>query len=210
MCTFLRFIQVILCPSGHNLFLMTQIVPEHFQEIHNLRLIIHQGQHDDTECVLKLCMLVKLVQNNIGIGIPSQLNTNTHTFPVGVVIDCCNSVYFLVPYKFCHLLYQTGFIDHIRQLGDNDLALAVGECLYICNCPHFDFSASCAVSLLNPPCTEDHSSGWEIGSFYNRQDLLQLGFPVLLNDIVNDPYYSRNNLPQIMGWYIGCHTYCDT
>ena len=183
---------------------------KHFQKVHDLRLIVHQCQHDNAECILKLCVLVKLVQDHIGIGIPSQLNTDTHAFPVGMVVNGRNSVYFLIPYKFCHLLDQTRFIDHIGQFCDNDLALAVGQCLNICDSPHFDLSAACAVSLLDSPCTQDHGSCWKIRPFYNGQDFLQLSVPVFFNNIVNDSYNSRNNLPQIVGRYIGSHTNSNT
>ena len=58
MSSLLCFIQVILCSSCHNIFLMTQVVLQHLKKIHNLRLIINERQHDHTKCILKLCMFI--------------------------------------------------------------------------------------------------------------------------------------------------------
>ena len=38
-----------------------------------LWLVVHQGQHNHTECILQLGMLEKLVQDNIGIGVPDAV-----------------------------------------------------------------------------------------------------------------------------------------
>ena len=46
----------------------------HIQQIHNFRLIVDQRQHDHTKSILQLCMLVQLIQNNIGIGILTKLD----------------------------------------------------------------------------------------------------------------------------------------
>ena len=59
---------------------MFQIMIQDFQKTHNLRLIIDQGKHDHTKGILKLCMLVQLVQNDIRIHISSQFDADTHTF----------------------------------------------------------------------------------------------------------------------------------
>ena len=59
---------------------MFQIMVQDFQKAHNLRLIIDQCKHDHTKCILKLCMLVKLVQNDIRVHISSQFDADTHTF----------------------------------------------------------------------------------------------------------------------------------
>ena len=80
------FVQIIFCSSGYYIFLMSQIVFQHFFQIHNLWLIINKSQHDHTESILQLCMFIQLIQDNIGICVFSQINTNTHTFTAGVIV----------------------------------------------------------------------------------------------------------------------------
>ena len=85
MIPFFRFVQIISRPSGHHFFLMSDIVRQHVKKIHDLRFIIHQRQHDNAEGILKLCMLVQLIQDHVGIGILAQFYHDTHTFTVRLI-----------------------------------------------------------------------------------------------------------------------------
>ena len=58
MSPFFCFIQLVFCPTRDNLFLMLQVMIQHFQDIHNLGLIIDKSQHDDSEGILELRMFV--------------------------------------------------------------------------------------------------------------------------------------------------------
>ena len=104
---------------------MFQVISQHIQQIHDLRLIVDQRQHDHTKSILKLCMLVQLIQNNIGIGILTKLNNHADTFTVGFITDICDTVDLFQFYQLSNLDDQIGLIDHIWQFGGNDLALTV-------------------------------------------------------------------------------------
>ena len=56
MISLLRFIQLILRAAGDHFLLMLQVIVEHLQDVHDLRLIIHQREHDDSESILQLCV----------------------------------------------------------------------------------------------------------------------------------------------------------
>ena len=58
MSSLFCFIQLVFCPTRDNLFLILQIMIQHFQDIHNLGLIIDKSQHDDSEGILELRMFV--------------------------------------------------------------------------------------------------------------------------------------------------------
>ena len=124
MRTFLCFIQIVLCSSCHNIFLMCKIMFEHLRERQYLRLkaSVHcyQTQHDHTKGILKLCMLVQLIQDYIGIGIFTKIDTDTHTFTAGMVIQVCDSIDFLVSYKLGNLFDQTGLINKIWKFRNDN------------------------------------------------------------------------------------------
>ena len=95
MISFLCFVQIIFGSSGNDIFLMLQVISQHIQQIHDLRLIVDQRQHDHTKSILQLCMLVQLIQNNIGIGILTKFDNYADTFTVRLISDICDTVDFL-------------------------------------------------------------------------------------------------------------------
>jgi len=103
---------------------MCKIIFKHFRKCQYLRLkasvYSHQTQHDHTKGILKLCMLVQLIQDYIGIGIFAKVNTDTHALTAGMVIQVCDSVDFLVSYKLSDLFDQTGFINKIWKFRNDN------------------------------------------------------------------------------------------
>ena len=97
---------------------------EHLRERQYLRLkasvYCYQAQHDNAKSILKLCMLVQLIQDYICIGIFAEIDTDTHTFTAGMVIQVCDSVDFLVSYKLSDLFDQTGFINKIWKFRNDN------------------------------------------------------------------------------------------
>ncbi|MMZ66910.1 hypothetical protein D1872_294440 [compost metagenome] len=69
MCTGFSLPKLKLGSSTDNLNLMLQIVIEHFAQIQNFRLFIHDGQHIDPESRLHRCMLVQIVKHNVWIHV---------------------------------------------------------------------------------------------------------------------------------------------
>ena len=92
MVSLLRLVQIILCSPGYYLFLIAQVMYHHIKKAHDLRLIIYQSKHNDTEGVLKLRVFIKLIQNDIRIGILSQLNDNSDSFTVGLIADIRDAI----------------------------------------------------------------------------------------------------------------------
>ena len=96
MVSLFGLVQVILSPSGHDIFLMTQIVHQHIFDVHDFGLVIHQGKHCDAEGILELCMFEELVQNDVGVCIVPELNDHSHSFAVRLVAQIGNSLDLLI------------------------------------------------------------------------------------------------------------------
>ena len=76
----LRFIEIILSPSCDDILLMLQVTDQDFFQIQNLGLAVYKGQIVDAKGILQLSMLVKLVENDICIGITPDFDTDLHAF----------------------------------------------------------------------------------------------------------------------------------
>ena len=94
-------------------------------------------------------MFKQTVKDDIRIGIPAQLNTDSHTGTVRFIPYFCNTVYFFIFYKLCNLLNESRFIDHVRKLGNHNSLFSVGHRLDIRNGTDFNLSASRPVCLAD-------------------------------------------------------------
>ena len=52
MGTFSCFVQIVLGSSGHNIFLMCQVMFQDLHQVHDFRLVVDQCQHDHAEGIL--------------------------------------------------------------------------------------------------------------------------------------------------------------
>ena len=145
MVSFLGLVQVIAGPSGHHILLMADIVQKHVQKVHDLWLVVDQGQHNNAEGVLKLGMLEELVQYYVGIGVVSEFNDHPHAFPVGFVSQVGNAFDLFILDQFRDLLDQVGLVDQVGKLRHHDPALAVSHGLDIRHSPGNDLAPACPV-----------------------------------------------------------------
>ena len=74
MSPLLCLVQIILRPSGDDILLVFQIILKDLDKVQHLWLAVHQCQHDDAERILQLRMHIQPVQDNIRIGILSDIN----------------------------------------------------------------------------------------------------------------------------------------
>ena len=106
---------------------MGEVIVKDFLQIENPRPPVHQRQHDDAEAVLHLGMLIQLIQNDIGVGVPAQLHDDAHPAAIRFIPERRDAFDGLVPHQFRDLFHQAGFVHLIRELGDDDLRLAAGH-----------------------------------------------------------------------------------
>ena len=188
-----RFVEVVFCTSRYNFFLMLEVIFQHIKKIHDLRLIVYKGQHDHAECILKLCVFVKLVQDHVRIHISSQFDADPHSLTAGLIAQVCNAVDPFISYKLCNLLDQSCFVDHERKLGHDDPVLSVCHGLDICDGAHADLAASCAVRFLDASCPKDLRTGREVRSLDDLHDILNGRFAVLIDLVIDDLYHRADD-----------------
>src|SRR3989344_4329449 len=101
-----------------NEFLQHALKPEY------LRLdAVHQSQHVEMECLLKLGVFEKLIKDLARESILLQVYGDAQTFLVGLVADVLNAVYLplLAHHQLGDVLDELGFVDLIWYLRDDDL-----------------------------------------------------------------------------------------
>ena len=205
VCSGFRLCQIELRPAGNDLFLMLHIIMQDFLEIQDSRPAIHQGQHDSTEAVLHLRVLVELIQDDIGIGITAQINDNPHAIAIRFIPEIRDTFNRLITYQISDFLDQLGLVDLIRDLRHNDARLAVGKDLDMGIGPHRHDAAACHIRLAYTVGSHDETARWEIRSLDDCHELLDRRIRV-----VDEHEHAINDLAHIMRRDIRRHADRDT
>ena len=154
-------------------------------------------------------MFVELIEDDICVGVSADLHDDAHTFPVRLVPQISDAIYFFIFYQLGDLFDETGLVYQKGNLRDHDLAFAVGHGLNVRHGPNSYLSSSGSVGFLDSPLSKDGGSCGEIRTFYDLHDLFNGGFPLLVYLIVDDLYHGGNDFPQVVGRYVGGHAYGD-
>ena len=118
MISFFCLAEIESGTSCDYILLMLQIFLKNFKEIEYLGLIIYKSKHYDTEGILKLGVLVELIEDDIGIGILSELDNNSYTFSVTLVSYICDAIDLLKLDELGNLDLKICLVHHVRKFGD--------------------------------------------------------------------------------------------
>ena len=209
MSPFFRFVQVIFCSSGNDIFLVLQVIVQHLLKVQHMGFVVYQSKHDDAESIFQLRVLEQAVQHHLGIGILPELDHDAHAFSVGLVPEVCDAVDALFLDKVSDLFDETRLIHQIRQFRHNDPVLAVLHRLDIGDGADADLPAAAAVRFRDTGFSEDHGAGGEIRSLHQFQKILQRS--LLIRDLViDDLHHCRDHFTEIVWRNIGRHTDSDS
>ena len=96
----------------------------HLPQHQDLRPPVDQREHDHAEGGLHLRMLVQIVEHHLGIGVAPQFHHDAEPVAIRLVADVGDVFELLLVDQVGDLFDQAGFVDLIRDFGDDD-ALAV-------------------------------------------------------------------------------------
>ena len=144
----LGFIQIKPGPPGDDLLLMGNVIIQNLRQGEHFGLIIDQRQHIDGAGILQLSVFIKLIENDLPVGIAAVMNDQIDTVPaVGKVFDIGDTVNFFV---FCQCgdgLHQHTFVDLIGQLGDDNAVFILFDFAFG---THHDAAAAGLIGFDNP------------------------------------------------------------
>ncbi|KAF5063760.1 hypothetical protein DSECCO2_291370 [anaerobic digester metagenome] len=200
MSPFPGFGQIILGAAGDDLFLEFKIMIEHLLQVQQLGPHVNQSQHVDAEGILQLGMLVQLIQDNMGIGIPLDFNRNQQTVPVGQIFDVRNADDPFFLYHLGNALHQFGLVDLIGQFRYFYSASAVLFLDNLSSCPDHQFAAAGFIGFPDAGSTVNDTTGGEIRSLDVMQQFQHAD--VGLIDHGDD---AVDGLTQVVRWNICRH-----
>ena len=156
-------LQVEFRPADHHFLLVFDVIVEDLLQVQNLRLTVHQRQHDHAVGVLELGVLVQLVQDDRRVGVPLQVDDDADAvLQVRFVADVGDAFDGLVLDELSDFLNQLRLVDHVGQLGDNDLLLAPLGLLNVDLRADLDAAAAGAVGVADAALAEDDPGGREV------------------------------------------------
>src|ERR1017187_3631189 len=100
------------------------VVDEEFDAIDQAELAglpVDDGQHDDAEADLELGVLIKVVEDHLGLLATLELEDDAHAVAVALIADIADAVDFLFVDEGARGLDEAGLVDLVGDLGDPDL-----------------------------------------------------------------------------------------
>ena len=110
-------------------------------------------------------MLVKIVKNCFGAGVPFKFDDNTQSLTVWFVAQIGDSLYFFILNQFGDSGDKAGFINLLRNFCDDDLELAAFALFDIRFGAHNNFAAAGGVAGRDFVNIKDLRTSWKIRAF---------------------------------------------
>ena len=210
VCTIARFLEVKACAALDNVLLEADILVEDLAQRQHTRLQLaartrHECDVDHRNGILELRIGEQLVEDDLRVGIAANIHDNLHTLARGMVLNVRDAVDALVFDQICHGLDQTRLVYHVRDLGNNDLALAVRQIYNLGLCANLDLAAAGCISRTDAAAAHDHAAGREVRSLDELADFVHLRL-----GMVDDIAGAVDDLGKIMRRDVGRHADRDT
>ena len=125
MGALLCLIEVKLSPAGDHVLLVLEIMIEKLFEIEHLGLAVDQRQVDDAERIPQLCVLIKMIEHDVGVGVAADVDADLHALAARVVVEAGDPVDLFIADEVRDRLDESRLVDKIGKLRDEDLRAAV-------------------------------------------------------------------------------------
>ncbi len=180
---------------------------QHLLEIQQAGLTVYQRDHVDTENILQLGMLIKIVQDHLGHFTAAQLDDHAHTILVRFIAQFTDALETFFFHQGGDLLQQVGLVNLVRQFSDDD-AQAIAGLIHLFHMgpgTDMDTAAAGAIGLMDTMDPIDDGGG---GKIRTRQMLHQLTDADFR--IGNLRQTGTDHLGEVVRGYIGCQPHRNT
>ena len=203
--TVARFLEVEARAALDNVLLEADILIEDLAQRQYARLQFaararNERDVDHRNGVFQLRIGEKLVEDDLRVRIAADIDHDLHALAGGMVLDVGDAFHALVLDQICHCLDQTGLVDHVRDLGNDDLALAVRQIYDLGLCADLDLTAAGRIGGADAAAAHDDAAGREVRALDELADLVQLSLGV-----VDDIAGAVDDLGKIMRRNVGRH-----
>src|SRR5580704_3203444 len=167
-------------------------------QAHFLGLIVDDRQEDHAETFLHGSVLVELIEHDLGFGAALQFDDNAHAVAIAFIANIRNVFDDLVVDQRSDALDEPGFVDLVRNFGDDDGFAVFVELFDASFGAHHKAATSAAVGFVDSGFAVNYSSAREVRAFDDLQNFRQLRVV-----IVDERDSGINDLSQIMRWDVG-------
>ena len=195
-------VQVILRTPRHDVFLMFHIPVQHFAQGEHLGLTVHKRQHDHTEGILQLSVLIQIIEDHLRLRVTLEINHDAHAVTVALIADIADTIQLLLMHQFSNLFNQLGLVDAVRNLSNDDAVTAVSQSLHFGLGTHQDAAAAGMIGLADAAAAKDNAACREVGALDMLHQIIQRSVRIIYeaDDAVDD-------FGQVMRRNIGCHAH---
>src|SRR5208283_4617087 len=174
---------------------MLQEFVQHFHKSQNMRLPLYKRKHDNPKSGFHCRMFVKIINNYLRHLAALNFYNNPYPVPVGFVSDIRDAFNSLLADKLSNFFNETGFINLVRQLCDNNAFIAACLALNQNFGTHFNQTPACGIGVNDTFSAVNNGASWEIRPLYGCHYLIDFNLGILKKH-----YKSVNNLAEIMRW----------
>src|SRR5437868_7933924 len=165
--------QIRRAPADH----IYAVVDEIFDRLHQAHfpgLAVHHRKQNHAEAFLHLGMLEQLIEHQLRLAIPLQLDHNAHTIAVALIANIRNIIDYFVVYELSDSLYQPRFVHLIGNLGDDDSLAIFVEGFDAGLGSHHETASTIFVGIHDSRAAMNDAGGREIGALHEFQNLREL------------------------------------
>ncbi len=193
-------LQVVLGPVHHHQAAVAHVLEHHFFDGQHAGPAVHDGQHDHAEGSFHLRVLIKQVQNHLGIAVALDLDDDAHAAAVRLVADIGNIGDLLLFHEFGDGLDEGGLVHLVGDLGDRDAFAVALHLLYLGAGLGGDGAAAGLEVIFYAFAAADDAAGREVGTLDDLHQLFGLDVRV-----VHHRDGRVADLGEVMGGNIGGH-----
>ena len=197
--------QFVLGTTRDDVFLMENVVMQHFLQGKRTGHAIDQGQHDNAPTDLQLGMLIELIEHDLGNRVLFELDDNVdRRIAVGTVVHIRNLGQLLVANELAELLHEVRTIHLIGNLGNHDGVLAVLALDDLVLRTNREIATTSLVRIENTFFAHDDATGREIGAGQHGHELFGRAIGVV-------EHHARrvDSFAQVVGRNIRCHAHSN-
>src|SRR5665213_1576090 len=169
------------------------------------RLPVEHREEDHGEALLHGCVLVELVEHNLGLSAPLQLDDDPHSVAIALVAHVADVIHNLVVYQLGDALDEPGLVDLVGNFGDDDRLAFLGQVLKRSASAHEEPPAPAFVSGRNAGLAIEKSASREVGPLHMLEHFSEAAVRIF-----HQGDGGVDDLGQIVGRNVGGHAHRDS
>jgi hypothetical protein len=165
--------ELVLRPAGHDVDLVVDVVADELGEVQHARHVVDEREHDDAEVLLQLRVLVELVEHDLRVRAPLEVDDQAHALAVGLVLQVRDVLQPPRADELGDLLREPRLVDLVRQLRHDHALAPLAGLLDARDGADLDGAAPGQVRVLDALLAEDVGARGEVRALDELHQVLR-------------------------------------